>query len=314
MTEVRPVRHGKVTDGTGGVTVRLPYRPPYDWTHMLAFLRARAIGGIEWIDGDIYRRSVAFESRPGSIAVAHLAREYCLQVQIRLPDDRGIAALVSGIESMFDLDADMGAIGAHLARDPLLRPMIAARPGLRRPGGWSTFEVAMRAVLGQQVSVEAGRRLLGQLVRLCGQSIPAGSVGDPRLKHIFPEPAPVAQADLASLGMPDARRRALKVLAKAALADPLLFKPLATIEATVVRLCALPGIGPWTAHYIALRGLRLGDAFPASDVGLLRGAAGPDGIRPSPADLEKLAETWRPWRSYAAQHLWAADADRVHKT
>ena len=212
------------------------------------------------------------------------------------------------IRRVFDLGADVATIGAHLAQDPLLAPLIAERPGLRAPGGWDGFELAMRAVLGQQVTVEAARRLAGQLVRLCGAAVPAEQRGHAALMFAFPTAAQVAAADLASLGMPNARKAALVALAEAALADPLLFQPLGTVEDTVARLRAIRGVGEWTAQYIALRAVREPDAFPASDIGLLRGAAGHGGTRPSPAELHGRAEPWRPWRAYAAQHLWAADA------
>jgi AraC family transcriptional regulator of adaptative response / DNA-3-methyladenine glycosylase II len=179
---------------------------------------------------------------------------------------------------------------------------------LRAPGGWDGFELAVRAVLGQQVSVEAARRLAGQLVRLCGTTVPVEQRSHPALALTFPSPAQVASAHLASLGMPNARKRALLALAEAVLADPLLFQPLGTVEETVARLRTIRGVGEWTAQYIALRAVREPDAFPASDIGLLRGAAIRGGLRPSPAELNGRAEPWRPWRAYAAQHLWAADA------
>ena len=169
---------------------------------------------------------------------------------------------------LFDLDTDVSAIEAHLARDPFLARLVASRPGLRVPGGWDAFEVGMRAVLGQQVAVPAARRLLGQLTRLCGEGA-------------FPTAAQVLAADLSSLGMPGARRATLKALAAAAVSDPALFQRRGSVEETVTRLRAIRGVGEWTAHYIALRAAREPDAFPASDLGLLRGAA-QDGARPTP--------------------------------
>ncbi|HKP23157.1 MAG TPA: 3-methyladenine DNA glycosylase 2, partial [Dongiaceae bacterium] len=199
------------------------------------------------------------------------------------------------------------AIGAHLAQDPLLAPLIAEQPGLRAPGGWDGFELAVRAVLGQQVTVEAGRKLGSRLTQICGTALQARK-HRAELHRAFPTAAQVAAADLSALGMPNARKEALIALAQAALQDPTLFQPQGSIEETVARLRAIRGIGEWTAHYIALRAVRETDAFPASDIGLLRGAAIGTGARPSPAVLQSRAETWRPWRAYAAQHLWAADA------
>jgi AraC family transcriptional regulator of adaptative response / DNA-3-methyladenine glycosylase II len=223
---------------------------------------------------------------------------------MRVPGVRALPGIVARVRRLFDLGADVAAIGAHLERDPLLAPLIARRPGLRVPGSWDGFELAVRAVLGQQVSVESGRRLAGQLVRLCGTELPSAVAGG--LSRTFPTAAQVAGADLSRLGMPDARRRTLKAVAEAALADPRLFQPLGTIEDTVARLLEIRGVGDWTAHYIALRAAREPDAFPAGDVGLQRGAV-LRGTRPTRGELTARAERWRPWRAYAAQHLWAAD-------
>jgi AraC family transcriptional regulator of adaptative response / DNA-3-methyladenine glycosylase II len=301
------LREGSVA--AAGVTVRLRYRPPYDWASMLAFLRARAISGVEWIEGDRYCRTFAQDGGLGTVEITHQPERQCLSVTIRTNDLTSLPAVIARVRRVFDLGADVAEIGAHLAQDPLLAPLIAARPGLRAPGGWDGFELAMRAILGQQVTVEAARQLAGHLVRLCGTSLPATQRIPATLTFAFPTAAQVKAAELSPLGMPGARKKALAALAEAALAEPDLFQPLASIEETVARLRAIRGIGEWTAHYIALRAVRETDAFPASDIGLLRGAAR-NGARPSPAELQDRAEPWRPWRAYAAQHLWAADAAR----
>jgi AraC family transcriptional regulator of adaptative response / DNA-3-methyladenine glycosylase II len=293
--------------GKAGVTVRLRYRPPYDWPAMLAFFGARAIDGVERVDGDRYVRSVAEGGVAGTVEVAHVPERDSLAVTIRLPCVRALPAIIARVRRVFDLGADVASITAHLAKDRMLAPLVARRPGLRVPGGWDGLELAVRAILGQQVTVEAARRLASQLVALCGAAVPA-SQRAPGVSHVFPGAAELAAADLSALGMPAARRAALLAMAEAAIADPRLFEPLATVEDTVARLRAIRGVGDWTAHYIALRAAREPDAFPASDLGLLRGAAG-NGARPSPSELAARAERWRPWRAYAAQHLWAADAE-----
>jgi AraC family transcriptional regulator, regulatory protein of adaptative response / DNA-3-methyladenine glycosylase II len=290
-----------------GVTVRLRYRPPYDWAAMLLHLRGRAVDGVEWVDRETYRRTVVQDGDAGTIEVAHLPGVHSLAATIRFPRVGALSGIVARIRRVFDLGADISTIGAHLARDPLLEPLLAARPGLRVPGGWDGFELGVRAILGQQVSVEAARRLAGKLVRLCGRSTAGDHDGDLALTLAFPNPADIAGADLAALGMPNARRQALVALANAALVDPFLFQPLDTVEKTVARLRAIRGVGDWTAHYIALRAAREPDAFPAGDIGLLRGATVAGGTRPSPTELQARAEVWRPWRAYAAQHLWTAD-------
>jgi AraC family transcriptional regulator of adaptative response / DNA-3-methyladenine glycosylase II len=295
------LRRTKQRSATTGVTVRLRYREPYDWDAMRSYLAARAVEGVERLDAHRYARTVLHEGEPGVIEVEHLPATESLAVTLHLPGVRSLAALVARVRRVFDLDADVKSIGGHLARDPLLARLISARPGLRTPGAWDGFELAMRAILGQQVSVEAGRQLAGKLVRACGAQV--RDPADAALTRLFPSPHDVAKADLSSLGMPRARKAALVSMAKAALANPALFEPLATIELTVARLRAIPGVGDWTAQYIALRASREPDAFPSTDVGLLRGAAR-NGTRPTPAQLLQRAERWRPWRAYAAQHLW----------
>jgi AraC family transcriptional regulator of adaptative response / DNA-3-methyladenine glycosylase II len=301
------LREGSV--GATGVTVRLRYRAPYDWPAIRAFLEARAIDGIERVDGERYVRSVAHDGAVGTVEVVHLPERDSLAATIRFPCVRALPAIIARVRRVFDLDADVASIGAHLAKDRLLAPLVAQRPGLRVPGGWDGFELAVRAVFGQQITVEAARRLAATLVGACGAALSPELGGELGLLRVFPTAAQVAAADLSVLGMPAARRATLVALAEAALAEPRLFEPLATIDDTVARLRAIRGVGDWTAHYIALRAAREPDAFPASDVGLLRGAADRRGVRPSPAELAGRAERWRPWRAYAAQHLWCADAE-----
>ena len=291
-----------------GVTLRLRYRPPYDWDSMLAFLRARAIPGVEVVEDDRYLRNIGIDGCVGSIEVSHLPLRQSLRVNIRFPRVQSLPAIISRLRRLFDLGADIETIETHLSLDPLLAPFVAKRPGLRAPGSWDGFELAIRAVLGQQVSVAAARRLAEQLVIHHGERLSAELITDPRLTHVFPEARYLAQATSIEVGMPGARRSALQALAQAAAADPQLFRPLGTIEEAITSLWKLRGIGEWTAQYIALRALRETDAFPAADVGLLRGAELVDGIRHTVTSLLIRSELWRPWRAYAAQHLWAVAA------
>lgn len=291
-----------------GVTLRLRYRPPYDWPAMLDYLATRAITGVEEVEGEVYRRTVADEGRVGTVEVRHEPARSNLAVTIRFPSVRALPAILARVRRVFDVGADIETIGTHLSRDPFLAPLVAQRPGLRAPGGWDGFELAVRAILGQQVTVAAARGLAGRLVALCGTALAAGEGQPPTLSRTFPSPEQVATANLGPLGMPAARRAALVALAEAVIADRHLFRPFGTVEEAIARLRAIRGVGEWTAQYIALRALRETDAFPASDVGLRRGATRGAGARPTPADLLQRAEPWRPWRAYAAQHLWAADA------
>jgi AraC family transcriptional regulator, regulatory protein of adaptative response / DNA-3-methyladenine glycosylase II len=291
-----------------GVTLRLRYRPPYDWDSILSYLQARAIHGVEVVENGRYWRSVEIDGFVGGVEVTHLPQRQSLGVTIRFPNVRSLPAIVSRVRRVFDLGADIETIDAHLSRDPLLAPLVARRPGLRAPGGWDGFELAVRAVLGQQITVSAARRLAGQLVALHGKTISADNGAHPGLSHVFPTAKHIAMAKSIGLGMPSARQTSLKALAEATVADPNLFRPFGTEEEAIVRLRTIRGVGEWTAQYIALRALREMDAFPASDVGLLRGAAAMGGARSTSASLLEHAELWRPWRAYAAQHLWAADA------
>ncbi|HTJ45390.1 MAG TPA: AlkA N-terminal domain-containing protein [Kofleriaceae bacterium] len=279
-----------------GVVVRLRYQPPYDWDAMIAHLAARAIPGVEEVVDGIYRRIIEH----GSIEVEHEPARHNMIVRVQLADLRALPSILARVRRVFDLGADIETIGAHLARDPFLAPLVATRPGLRAPGAWDGFELAVRAILGQQISVTAARTLAGKLVEICGARIGSG-------RFAFPTPAALARADLGALGMPGARKLALIELARAAEQDAQLFHPFGTVEEAIARLKSIRGIGEWTAQYIALRALREPDAFPASDLGLLRGAAR-RGARPTPNQLLRRAESWRPWRAYAAQHLWAVSS------
>ena len=306
LRKVGEAAHAAGTVAAAGVTVRLRYRAPYDWSAILSYLQSRAIDGIERVQNGSYTRTVVEHGQAGTVEVSNLPEADSIAATIRFPSVSALPAIVARIRRVFDLDADLAAIGLHLARDPLLAQLLSERPGLRVPGGWDGFELAVRAILGQQISVEAGRRLVGQLVALCESPAPKMASATPIFLRTFPVPAQVVAANLGSMKMPNARKQALVELAKATLTNPRLFQPLGSIEETVAQLRAIRGIGDWTAHYIALRAARDPDAFPVTDVGLLRCVAKRD-ARLSAAELLKRAEGWRPWRAYAAQHLWAAD-------
>lgn len=297
-----------------GVMLRLRYRPPYDWNSMLSFLRARAIPGVEIVENDCYLRTLGMDGFTGSVQVSHLPARQSLCVTIRFPRVQSLPPIISRVRRVFDLGADIQTIDAHLSLDRLLAPLVAQRPGLRAPGGWDGFELAVRAILGQQVSVAAARRLAEQLVIHHGERVSRDFVNDPRLTHVFPCARRLARAESMEVGMPVARRRALKELAETAIADPNLFRSFGTIEEAIARLRKIRGIGEWTAQYIALRALRETDAFPAADLGLLRGAELIEGARPTVPNLLMRSESWRPWRAYAAQHLWAAAAARMSES
>jgi AraC family transcriptional regulator of adaptative response / DNA-3-methyladenine glycosylase II len=294
--------------GAEGITLILPYAPPYDWDAMIGFLAARAITGIEAVDGnERYRRSIALDGEQGAISIEPDERERGLRVSIHFPRIASLATIVRRVRRVFDLGADPLAIGKDLSRDPMLAPLIARRPGLRVPGAWDGFETAVRAMLGQQITVTAASKLAGKLVASHGELLRPGHGRG--LTHTFPTPARLSQADLRSLGMPASRAEALSSVAAAAVADPGLFSPARTLESAIDKFRSLRGIGEWTAQYIAMRVLREPDAFPAADIGLMRALTPPGGIRPRAGEVLARAEIWRPWRAYAAQHLWTGAAE-----
>jgi AraC family transcriptional regulator of adaptative response / DNA-3-methyladenine glycosylase II len=313
----RELRRLGASDAKGGmlgpvakVTLRLAYRPPYDWSAMSSFLAARAIAGVEEVTADTYRRTIQWEGQSGFIEIAPLQKQNCLAATISFPEVRSLPSIVARIRRLFDVDADIQTINQHLSLDPLLSALVARRRGLRVPGGWDGFEVAVRAILGQQVTVTAARALAGRLTAAFGDRVAMEGGAKSALTHVFPTPPQVANADLEGIGLtPGARVRALRALAQRAAEDPTLFGRAASLDAAVARFRAIPGIGDWTAHYIALRALREPDAFPVTDVGILRGATLDNAERVAPDALRERAERWRPWRAYAAQHLWARDGD-----
>ncbi|MBY8950313.1 DNA-3-methyladenine glycosylase 2 family protein [Pseudomonas carnis] len=282
--------------------MRLAYQPPYDWAAMLAFLSARAISGLEIVEAGVYRRSISVNGQQGWLSVAPGAGDW-LEASVEFPDSTALPEIDRRLRAMFDLDARPELINAQLACDPLMAQLVAARPGLRVPGSWDGLELAIRAVLGQQITVVAAIRLAGKLVAQYGQPL---KTPHPGITHLFPTPEVLAAADLATLGMPKARGHTLSGVAQALLDDPQLFQPKASLQDGVAQLVALPGIGEWTAQYIAMRQLREADAFASGDIGLINALAALKGGPVSARQLLARAEAWRPLRAYAAQHLWTS--------
>jgi len=290
------------------LSIRLPYRPPYDWDAMALFLRRRAIPGVEIVAPGHYARTIAIGPDRGVLVVRPVACDR-LGVEVRFPRLSALPVIIARVRRVFDLAADPLAIGAQLGQDATLAPLLAARPGLRVPGAWDGFELAIRAILGQQITVTTATALAGKIVAAHGEPLPPELSGEIEgLTHIFPRAAALADADLAYLGIPRARAASLSSLAAAVLADPLILGTRRSLEEAIAQLKALPGIGEWTAQYIAMRELREPDAFPHGDIGLMRALAGAGGRRPTAAELLARAEAWRPWRAYAALHLWASEA------
>jgi AraC family transcriptional regulator of adaptative response / DNA-3-methyladenine glycosylase II len=304
-------RAGNEMSASEGTTLRIRYRPPYDWESMLEFLRARAIPGIEVVERGVYRRTIEIDGKTGTIEVRHVPRQQSLCVTIRFPVVQALPTIVGRVRRLFDLNANIETINEHLALDRRMAGLVMRRPGLRAAGGWDGFELAVRAVLGQQISVSAARRLAGQLVELHGRKLSKDGVERDGLTHVFPTAKRLAEVKSIGLGMPAARLETLRAVARATVRDPELFRSTGSIDDAVSRLRGIPGVGDWTAQYIALRALREVDAFPATDAGLLRGAGRVFGEGVTAKKLLEISEEWRPWRAYAAQHLWAADGEVV---
>jgi AraC family transcriptional regulator of adaptative response / DNA-3-methyladenine glycosylase II len=301
-SELRRARQPDVSVGEDGeLTLLLRYRPPYDWEAMLQFLRVRAIAGIEQVTDRSYARSIQFDGAQGTVLVEP-ADGAALRATIRLPALTALPKIIARLRRVFDLAADTDAIAAHLAQDPALAPLIKARPGLRVPGAWDGFELAVRAVLGQQITVPGAARLAAGLVAKYGEPMarPLGSI-----THVFPLAQRLAEGKLEDLGMPRSRIETLSGLARAVVADPHFFDANRDLSEAIAQLRAVKGVGDWTAQYIALRQLREPDAFPHGDVALIRALRARDGLQRTSSQLLARADVWRPWRAYAAQHLWS---------
>jgi AraC family transcriptional regulator of adaptative response / DNA-3-methyladenine glycosylase II len=294
-TQLRRSRRGPDERVAGALVLRLPYRAPIDLDALLRFLGSRAVPGIEDWSGGVYTRSLRLPHGSGIAALSAAAGH--VRCELRLTDLRDLAAAVQRCRRLLDLDADPAAVQAALGADPLLGPLLAKAPGLRVPGHVDGAEMAVRAVLGQQVSVQAAGKLAGKLTVAYGEELPAphGSI-----TRLFPAPAALRKAQV---GMPASRITALRAVA-AALDDGVVqLHPGVDREATERALLALPGVGPWTASYLAMRALRDPDVFLPTDVGV-RHALVRHGLPADPASAAALAERWRPWRSYALLQLW----------
>jgi AraC family transcriptional regulator of adaptative response / DNA-3-methyladenine glycosylase II len=262
-------------------------------------LAARATPGVEAVVDGCYRRTISLNGGDGYFEVSLDAEHDALSARIEFGDPRLLFFIVERIRAMFDLNADWAMIVKTLRTDPTLDRAMEIDPGLRVPGSWNGFELTMRAILGQQVTVKGATALAGRLAARFGKPF-AGPRG---LTHLFPTPEVLADANLAGIGLTGARAATIRALARAVATGKIDFEGVVDSETFLERLCEIPGIGKWTAQYVAMRALREPDAFPSSDLGLLRALK-----LKNYRELESRAEAWRPWRAYAAMYLWRMGA------
>lgn len=274
----------------------LRFRPPYNWDGMLAFLGPRATPGVEIVDSANYRRSISLNGIDGYFAVSLDEKHFALSVQIQFGDSRALFAIIERIRRMFDLSADWQKIVSRLRSDPALAGRLEASPGVRVPGCWDGFELAVRAILGQQVTVKGATTLAARLVSAFGRSFN----GPPGITHLFPAAESLVHADLSAVGLPKARAETIRGLARAVCDGKISFEQIIEPDLLLKRLEELPGIGKWTAQYVAMRALGEPNAFPAGDLGLARAL----GLA-NAQEVEQRSKDWRPWRAYAAMYLWS---------
>lgn len=284
----------------GGITLRLPFPPPLDLDTMLDYFAARAIPGVEHVSATGYRRTIVVDGDPGVLEVLPGGDDHLL-LRAHLPHWEDMIHVVQRARRIFNLDADIAAATEHLRADRTLQPLLRSRPGLRPAGTWDPFETGVRAIIGQQVSIAAATTVTGRLVAVCGTSVPG--LTELGLTHTFPTPETLADHDFDGVGLTKARAAAIRSFAGAVADDTVRLDRSVPLDTFVESVAALPGLGPWTAQYLALR-LGEADAFPATDLALER----------TVAELGASPEAWRPWRAHAAVHLWMSDTTALRKT
>jgi AraC family transcriptional regulator of adaptative response / DNA-3-methyladenine glycosylase II len=304
-SHIRKLAHRQEAQPDHQYQFRLNFREPFDWGRMLAFLSRRATPGVEAVEEACYRRTISRDGFSGMVEASPGEDGKSLRIHICFPQTRSLYPIVERVRQMFDLNADPCEIARQLSADPLLAPQVTLTPGLRVPGCWDGFELAVRAILGQQVTVKGASTLAGRLVQAFGTAVaPCGG-----LTHLFPLPSALAAGDLAAIGLPAARAATIRGLAAAVLDGRISFAGIVDIPDFLARFRQLPGIGDWTAQYVAMRAFSDPDAFPSGDLVLLRAA----GMRQA-RELENRSQSWRPWRAYAAMHLWQIYSSSIHSS
>jgi AraC family transcriptional regulator, regulatory protein of adaptative response / DNA-3-methyladenine glycosylase II len=291
------------------ITLRLPFRPPLNWHIMLNYFKGRQIQGVEVIDDNSYSRSIRFKGNSGNgkrivhqgiLSVTLPAQGSFLELTLHVHSVIDLMKIVYRVRRIFDLEADPIFIADNLKRDPALNSLVTDLPGLRVPGGWSHFEIAVRTIIGQQVSISGANTVTARIVQRFGEAVDASFV--PGITHFFPTASRLANADLSGIGMPGKRMETIKTLSSKVASGEIDLEQVGNAEAIKVQLMKLPGIGDWTTQYIAMRALREPDAFPASDLALKRELKEMS-LTATEKNI-KRPEIWRPWRAYAAMYLW----------
>lgn len=276
----------------GRYTFRLGYRPPYDWDSLIGFLAARATPGVETATVEEYRRTISLDGRAGVIAVRPVKEKNCFELHIQYPHPAALFRIVERVRKIFDLGADPAVVEQHLKKNVRLKPLLRAYPGLRVPGCWDGFEIAVRAILGQQVSVKAATTMAGRIASEFGTPVPESD------GVLFPTAATLAQADVTRIGLTKQRAQSIRELAARVRDSEITFDGSLDPQKFEEKITKVPGIGAWTAQYIAMR-LGEPDAFPSSDLYL--------------RDVAREADAWRPWRAYAAMYLWKRNQNGATK-
>ena len=289
-------------DPEAALSVRLPYRQPFAWNELLAFFRHRATPGVEVVDGDCYRRTLLVDNRQAVVELRPSAKGNYLALTLHRVPTPSLFETVQKARDVFDLDAPVAEIATVLSSDPLLEKMLQAHPGIRVPGAWDGFELTIRAILGQQISVKAATTLAGRIAARYGEPLDHASPDKNGLLYLFPGAERLSRAKFDKIGLVQSRANTIQSVAKAVVSGDLQFDTANDPEKFCTVLKSIKGIGDWTAQYVAMRALKNPDAFPASDLGLLKSLHYPERI--SPAELSRHAERWRPWRAYAALLLW----------
>ena len=285
--------------------MRLPYRRPFNWTAFLDFFAARATPGVEAVNGDTYSRTIISNDDHGVVEIRPDKRDGYLSLTLHCVNTNALFETVQNAREVFDLDAPISEIRTALGKDKALKPMLRKYPGVRVPGAWDGFEVTIRAILGQQISVKAATTIAGRIAEKYGERLELpGSNIEGGLSHLFPTPERLMRARLQNIGLVRSRAETIRRVSAAVVNGDLQFDVAQDPEQFCEALKSIKGVGDWTAQYVAMRALKNPDAFPGSDLGLIKAIAYPD--RVTPKELTIMAEEWRPWRAYAAMLLWSS--------